>query len=187
MLTPTQKGFGEETPTLQYDIEKFFEPYGPVLSVRLRRDDEKKFKGSVFVEFESPEVMEKFMAVEPKPKFEDKELLIMTKKGYVEMKIKDINEGKIQPQAKKSFRSKPFDAYKTHGAKNGNDGEKREERKGGFQRGGRGGRGRGRGGRGRGGRDRNDRNGNGKRGREEGGEGEANGEKKAKVEVEASA
>lgn len=80
------KGFGEETETTQFDLEKFFETFGAVKQVRLRRSDDKKFKGSVFVEFEKLEDAEAFLALDPKPKYEDKELLAMSKKGYVDMK-----------------------------------------------------------------------------------------------------
>ena len=39
-----QKGFGEETPELQKKLESFFNQYGRTNAVRMRRDDEKKFK-----------------------------------------------------------------------------------------------------------------------------------------------
>ena len=40
-----QKGFGEETPELQRDLEKFFQPYGKTNAVRMRRNNEtKEFK-----------------------------------------------------------------------------------------------------------------------------------------------
>lgn len=49
------KGFGDETETLQKDLETFFTKFGKVNSVRMRRDMDantkpKPFKGSVFVE-----------------------------------------------------------------------------------------------------------------------------------------
>ncbi|KAJ5082615.1 hypothetical protein N7532_011658 [Penicillium argentinense] len=116
-------GFGEEEATTQLDIEAFFEPYGPVKSVRLRRSvPDKIFKGSVFVEFESEEKQKAFLALDPKPKFHDRELLIKSKKEYCDEKVADINSGKVQANGER-FRG-------------GNRGG----------RGGRGGRGRGRGG-----------------------------------------
>jgi lupus La protein len=40
-----QKGFGEERPTLQKELEEYFSKYGLVRSVRMRRqDDTKQFK-----------------------------------------------------------------------------------------------------------------------------------------------
>lgn len=80
------KGFGEETSTSQFDIEKFFEQYGEVKQVRLRRNDDKQFKGSVFVEFAKLEDAQKFVNVDPKPKFNENELVTMSKQAYVDMK-----------------------------------------------------------------------------------------------------
>ena len=92
------KGFGEETKSTQYDIEDFFAPYGPINAVRLRRTSyDKWFKGSVFIEFETEELMKEFMALDPKPTWNGKELLIMTKKEYCDSKAEDIKAGRIQP------------------------------------------------------------------------------------------
>ncbi|KAB8337039.1 hypothetical protein FH972_021343 [Carpinus fangiana] len=92
------KGFGLENSTTQMDIEAFFEPYGPVSSVRLRRTHpEKHFKGSVFVEFGTDELAQDFLNLEPKPKYENNELKIMSKTAYVDGKAEDIKAGKIRP------------------------------------------------------------------------------------------
>lgn len=117
------KGFGDETEMTQFNIEKFFMQYGTINSVRLRRTyPEKKFKGSVFVEFEDEDTQKSFLALDPKPKFEGKELSIMSKKEYVEMKAKDIADGKIKAQP-----SRP-PHYSANGGPRG---------RGGFNRGGR--------------------------------------------------
>ena len=93
------KGFGDEVPSSQFDIEAFFAPYGPVNAVRLRRTPEKLFKGSVFVEFSDDETAEKFLALDPKPKWKGEHpLSIQSKKSYVDGKNQDILEGKIDPQ-----------------------------------------------------------------------------------------
>ena len=93
------KGFGDEEPSSQFDIEAFFAPYGPTRAVRLRRTDEKLFKGSVFVEFESDEIAEKFLALDPKPLWKGKhELMIESKRAYQEKKNEEIREGKTQPK-----------------------------------------------------------------------------------------
>ncbi|RDL33773.1 uncharacterized protein BP5553_08141 [Venustampulla echinocandica] len=100
------KGFGEEEPSSQFDIEALFAPYGPTNAVRLRRADDKLFKGSVFVEFQDDETAEKFLALDPKPLWKGKELSFMSKRDYVAQKTKDIKDGKIQP--KESWAPRPF-------------------------------------------------------------------------------
>lgn len=121
------KGFGEEGPKTQFEIEAFFAPFGPTKAIRLRRAFDKTFKGSVFVEFDTEETLKKFLELDPAPKWNGKDLIIKSKKDYCDEKVKDIQSGKIK-------------ASHRNGGHNGG-------------RGGRGGRGRGRG---RGGRD-NDR------------------------------
>lgn len=92
------KGFGEEDSSTQFDIEDFFAPYGPINAVRLRRSfPEKIFKGSVFIEFYDEDTQKAFMDLDPKPKWKGQDLLIMSKKDYVEMKAEDIRSGKIKP------------------------------------------------------------------------------------------
>ncbi|KAJ2931810.1 hypothetical protein H1R20_g5284, partial [Candolleomyces eurysporus] len=84
------KGFPEdEDATLQQRLEAFFSTYGAINSVRMRRDENKKFKASVFAEFADFETVDKFLKAEPKPTFEGKELLIMSKADYCDMKIKE--------------------------------------------------------------------------------------------------
>ena len=91
------KGFGDEVPTSQFDIEAFFTPYGPINAVRLRRTQDKLFKGSVWVEFENEEVAKAFLALDPKPMWKsDNVLLIETKKEYMSKKEQEIKDGKIQ-------------------------------------------------------------------------------------------
>lgn len=91
------KGFGDEEPRTQFDIEAFFAPYGPTNAIRLRRTDNKLFKGSVFVEFADENLQKKFLALEPPPKYKGRELKIMSKKTYCEQKVEDIKAGRIQP------------------------------------------------------------------------------------------
>lgn len=91
------KGFGEEVPSTQFDIEAFFAPYGPTNAIRLRRTEEKIFKRSVFVEFETEDLAKKFLELDPMPKFKGKDLLVMSKKEYCDKKVEDIKSGKIKP------------------------------------------------------------------------------------------
>lgn len=93
------KGFGHEVPSTQFDIEAFFSPYGPTNAIRLRRTDDKIFKGSVFAEFENEELAKAFIELDPKPKYKERELKIMTKKEYCDMKKDDIEAGRIRPSA----------------------------------------------------------------------------------------
>lgn len=149
------KGFEAEVATSQLDIEEFFQPYGPINMVKLRRDfGDNTFKGSVFVEFVSAEVMQEFMDLETKPQWKgEKDLMYMTKKSYCEGKIKDIEAGRIRPNEHDTER-RNFRGGRGGGRGRGDRGRGRGDR----------GRGRGRGGRGnndrrdrRGGRDGDDR------------------------------
>ncbi|KAL3481881.1 RNA-binding La domain protein [Aspergillus californicus] len=91
------KGFGEEHPTTQLDIEAFFAPYGPVNAIRLRRTADKHFKGSVFVEFDSEDKQKAFLELDPKPQWKDQDLSIKSKKEYCEEKVRDIEAGRVRP------------------------------------------------------------------------------------------
>ena len=91
------KGFGQEEPSTQFDIEAFFAPYGPTNAIRLRRAADKTFKGSVFVEFESEEKQKAFLDLDPKPKWNGQDLLIKSKKEYCEEKVREIESGRVKP------------------------------------------------------------------------------------------
>lgn len=95
------KGFGDEAKRTHLDIEEFFEPYGPINSVRLRRTDDGEFKGSVFVEFGDVNTQQAFLALDPKPTWgkDDKELEIMSKQAYVEKKNDAILSGHVRPRS----------------------------------------------------------------------------------------
>jgi lupus La protein len=129
------KGFGNVDDAGQIALEQFFRPYGSVMVRKRREQDDGSWKGSVFVEFDSEDSQKQFLALDPKPKFNDNEITVMGKKEYIIMKCKEKG---IEPD---------FD--NTREPNNRNRGGDRER---GGERGGRGGRGRGgRGGRGRGG------------------------------------
>jgi lupus La protein len=145
------KGFGAEVPSTQFDIENFFAQYGTTNAVRLRRSDDKLFKGSVFVEFDSEEAAKKFVELDPKPQYNGRDLQIMTKKEYCDKKVEDIKAGKIR--ANTSFNKPRRDDH--HGGRDRDRDHKRkrddddrdwrvrrdEDRKSGYRSGGRGRRG----------------------------------------------
>ncbi|KAL6795690.1 hypothetical protein J3E68DRAFT_404983 [Trichoderma sp. SZMC 28012] len=158
------KGFGDEQPDTQFELETFFAQFGEVNGLKLRRTNEGLFKGSVFVTFADEETAKKFIALDPAPKWKEHDLKIMSKHDYCEEKSDLIKQGKLAPNGtsqKKFYEGRDFGKRTTRSGASGDqdDWKKRrdQDQKGGFRggRGGRGGRGRGgRGGRGRGGRDR---------------------------------
>lgn len=158
------KGFGDEQPDTQFELETFFAQFGEVNGLKLRRTNEGLFKGSVFVTFADEETAKKFIATDPAPKWKEHDLKIMSKHDYCEEKSDLIKQGKLAPNGtsqKKFYEGRDFGKRTTRSGASGDqdDWKKRrdQDQKGGFRggRGGRGGRGRGgRGGRGRGGRDR---------------------------------
>ena len=146
LLTVTQKGFGQETPTTQFDIEAFFASYGPTNAIRLRRDPWGTFKTSVFVEFADDATQEAFMALEPKPTWKGKELMWKSKKAYVEDKAADMAAGRIKPPP--SYGNKRGRADQDDWKKRREEDQKRGFKEDGGHRSSRGGHGRGSGGRG---------------------------------------
>lgn len=158
------KGFGDETSNTQFDLESFFAQFGEVKGLKLRRTNENLFKGSVFVTFADEEEANKFLKLEPTPKWKDHDLKIMSKRAYCDEKNDLIRQGKLEPNtsnprkffegkdsSNKNSRGRGRGGKDSRGGRDQDDWKKRREQdqKGGF-RGGRGGRGRGRG---RGGRD----------------------------------
>ncbi|EFZ04045.1 LA motif RNA-binding domain protein [Metarhizium robertsii] len=159
------KGFGDECPDTQFDLESFFAQFGEVKGLKLRRTNENLFKGSVFVTFMDEDAAKKFLATEPKPTWKGHELKMMTKKAYCDEKSDLIRQGKIEPSSsgpRKFYEGKDNKGRPAKkGSREQDDWKKRRDhdQKNGF-RDGRGGRGRGgRGGRGRGGFGRGGRDG----------------------------
>ncbi|KAL7271468.1 hypothetical protein RUND412_005770 [Rhizina undulata] len=59
-------GSREETATIEINIEKMFEPSGPINAARLRRNMENPFKISLIVKFSNEEAQQKFMSLDEK-------------------------------------------------------------------------------------------------------------------------
>ncbi|KAL2131646.1 hypothetical protein VTI74DRAFT_4773 [Chaetomium olivicolor] len=144
------KGFGDEEPSTQFDIEAFFSNHGHVKHVKLRRTAEDLFKGSVFVEFETAEEADAFVNLDPKPTWKGHELLVMKKKAYLDEKNRQIKDGEIEPSTNR--RATFFEGRERGGGRGGrgrggNDkgrGDRQDGQRNGFKGGrGRGGRGRG--------------------------------------------
>lgn len=76
-------GKGYTASPLQKELENWFESLGcgRVNAVRMRRDEQKKFKQSVFVEFATVDSVKTFLDLDPKPTYpgQDKEVMAMTK------------------------------------------------------------------------------------------------------------
>ncbi|BFZ61476.1 hypothetical protein YB2330_002542 [Saitoella coloradoensis] len=162
----------EESKTLQIDLEKYFEQFGPIDSLRLKREEGKgdeagKFKGSFDVMFSTEELAKTFYDLAEKPTLPGlsegasmSDVNIETKEQQYARKAA---EGSSKPRFFKRFNGFEYikqleqggNGNRTFGSQ-GRDKRKREigdagdnqDRRGGRGRGrGRGGRGRGRGGR----------------------------------------
>lgn len=165
------KGFGDEAPGTQFELEGFFAQFGETKGIKLRRTNENLFKGSVFVTFADEETAKKFLELDPKPQWKGHDLKIMSKRAYCEEKNELIRAGKLEPSSsgpKKFYEGKDGSKAPRGRGRGGfrghqDDWKKRRDhdQKHGFNDR-RGGRGRGRGRGGRGGRDdrrgRDDRN-----------------------------
>mmetsp|Transcript_16204 Transcript_16204/g.22502 ORF Transcript_16204/g.22502 Transcript_16204/m.22502 type:complete len:332 (-) Transcript_16204:9-1004(-) len=85
------KGLVKENTTIE-QVQDFFNKYGTVLSVRLRKDKEGKLKPSCFVEFDSEATAEKVRNTQPPIKLDDQELTIYMKREYYNKK-KETRKG----------------------------------------------------------------------------------------------
>jgi len=83
----------------------------PVYPLHLRISD--YTQGSVFTEYLDHKSVEKFLNAEPKPTWDGKELLIMTKEAYVEMKIEEKGlKGKAAVVKRDHITRKGFNAFR---------------------------------------------------------------------------
>jgi lupus La protein len=110
------KGFGDETSTLQAELEEYFDKFGRVNAVRMRRDQEKKFKTSIFVEFADFSTVEKVLKSDPQPTWNGEELLIMSKEAYCDKKIEEKGlKGKAAENRKDAMNNRGFNAFRLMG------------------------------------------------------------------------
>ncbi|KAK9696067.1 hypothetical protein K7432_012660 [Basidiobolus ranarum] len=105
------KGFPEEYPELQEELEQFFEQHGKVLSVRMRRAKPgNSFKGSVFVELANAEEASELAA--KSLKFKEADLIVMRRDAYHAMKEKEYGNKKPNNKNKKGDSKKTRDVPK---------------------------------------------------------------------------
>ena len=139
------KGFPDEYPELQVDLERFFAQFGKINGVRMRRENEKprKFKNSVFVEFAEPAELDAFMAkarsVDPLEdggrgiEYNGKPLDVMSKPAYVAMKMKEkgidpsTNTPSKGPRKFNAFRELEREKHTGGGARDAPAGSSRAE------------------------------------------------------------
>ncbi|KNC98306.1 uncharacterized protein SPPG_06699 [Spizellomyces punctatus DAOM BR117] len=81
------KGFPPELSNIIDEIEGFFSNFGKVHNVRIRRDENRAFKGSVFVEFKEIPAAENVSQMQLE--FQGHPLVIMMKDEYVNMKLRE--------------------------------------------------------------------------------------------------
>ncbi|KAI8096390.1 uncharacterized protein BX664DRAFT_323894 [Halteromyces radiatus] len=85
------KGFPLVPEPVKKDLVTFFEPFGRVIHIKLRREDDKSFKGSIFVEFETNEMAHDILDKELV--YKEEPLMIMNKQDYVDMKRQEKFDG----------------------------------------------------------------------------------------------
>ncbi|XP_046605932.1 la protein homolog [Neodiprion virginianus] len=125
------KGF----PLNNTNIEKlkvFFQPYGPVENIVMRKyqDKEKKlqFKGSIFVQFKTLELATSFMEKESL-KYDDTELIRKWSSDYYIEKTKEKEERRLK-KAEKTGKKGDKEADEAEGEEDTEDGEKEKVEKG---------------------------------------------------------
>jgi len=97
------KGFPQDDKVVtRQSVTKLFSKYGKVLSVRHRRQQDKHFKGSLYVEFEKEDIAKKCIVEGKELKWDDTHPLeMMTKKEHSEEKKKEIETAKEERTQKK--------------------------------------------------------------------------------------
>ncbi|KAJ3033741.1 hypothetical protein HDV00_005862 [Rhizophlyctis rosea] len=84
------KGFPVDLKNALEEVESFFSAFGPVQHIKLRRDADRKFKGSVFVEFKN--ITDCQNVRQMTLNFQGEPLIILFKMEYIRMKAKELEE-----------------------------------------------------------------------------------------------
>ncbi|KAK9900873.1 hypothetical protein P389DRAFT_208292 [Cystobasidium minutum MCA 4210] len=115
---------GYVSSQLQKDLERWFESLGlgKVNAVRMRRDDQKHFKQSVFVEFATIESAKALVELDPKPTYkgQTEPVEVMFKKDYIDMKAKEKGiapqyaSGRPTNAPAGNNAKRPFNAFKDY-------------------------------------------------------------------------
>ncbi|KAI8385772.1 hypothetical protein BD560DRAFT_443793 [Blakeslea trispora] len=113
---------------LQDKVEDLLAEHGKILCVRLKKNDErpKKFKGSAYIEFETPEIAQKVAELKD-VEFDGNKLEFMYKPKYHEMKAEQYKDS-----PKKSQTGKSFNAFKAQRFENNNSNKRKNT--GGFNK-----------------------------------------------------
>ncbi|CDS12856.1 hypothetical protein LRAMOSA05040 [Lichtheimia ramosa] len=113
---------------LQDKIEELFSQHGKVLSVRLRKTDEKqpKFKGSAFIEFSTPEEAKDVSS--KTLQYDGKDLLIKTKRTYLDEKSELYKDQPHDSRKKRKFNAFIAGAGRRDGVKSEKADKKRDNK-----------------------------------------------------------
>ncbi|KAL0084646.1 hypothetical protein J3Q64DRAFT_1743553 [Phycomyces blakesleeanus] len=85
------KGFSVDPEADKDVIRDYFASFGRVLNLKMRLDEEKKFKGSVFVEYDSEATANEVANMDLS--FENTKLLVMLKQNYIDEKSREKFNG----------------------------------------------------------------------------------------------
>ncbi|TPX46157.1 hypothetical protein SeLEV6574_g03384 [Synchytrium endobioticum] len=92
------KGFPQDLINPQDEVEAFFSAFGRLEKVKLRRREDKQFKGSVFVEFNRPE--DAYNVRQMQLLFNNQPIVILTKEEYLQFqKTEDLDNGTLPTES----------------------------------------------------------------------------------------
>lgn len=119
-------------PTIE-EVTELFAPCGTVLDVNLRRDSQRRFRGCMFIEMESPEAAERVVADEFEITVKDKKLKLVTETFadyHTKIKKDPMSFGKDNfdvEEAKQKGRQERYEKRKRHRERDGERGEGKSE------------------------------------------------------------